>query len=286
MTSLDAPAMARPERGGKRALALPKPILLWAPPRSTSTAFECAVMQHPNVAVFHEQLADCFYFGENRKDKELPPAIESSKLNRETTYVSQLGQVVGGAAAGGKHFAFSKELSIYYQAEHLPAEMMREYTHCFLIREPEKVVRSFLRVGAKERTSTGASSTYFDPEEMGFAELEALYTLVTSTLGQAAVIVDSADLLAAPEPMLHKWCDAVGLPFDAAMVTWKPSEPKTWDKWPGWHDDAAASSGFTMKNHADAEEPLSEEAKAAVEMCQPIYDKLHAMRLTVDAKKD
>ena len=220
-------------------------------------------MQHPNVAVFHEQLADCFYFGENRKDKELPPAIESSKLNRETTYVSQLGQVAGGAAAGGKHFAFSKELSIYYQAEHLPAEMMREYTHCFLIREPEKVVRSFLRVGAKERTSTGASSTYFDPEEMGFAELEALYTLVTSTLGQAAVIVDSADLLAAPEPMLHKW-----------------------DKWPGWHDDAAASSGFTMKNHADAEEPLSEEAKAAVKMCQPIYDKLHAMRLTVDAKKD
>jgi len=71
-----------------------KPIILWAPPRSTSTAFERALMQHRSIAVYHEQLADCFYFGPDRKQKPLPDAIETgSSLNRHTSYMEQLKQV-------------------------------------------------------------------------------------------------------------------------------------------------------------------------------------------------
>lgn len=264
------------DKGGR----VTKPILLWAPPRSTSTAFERAVMQHPDVAVFHEQLADCFYFGADRKDKPLPPAIESSKLQRDTTYSRQVTEVLEGDEAGVKSFAFSKELSIYYQAERLPLDVMRSFTHCFLIRQPEKVLRSFLRMGSSERGSTG-SSTYFDPDEMGFVELEQIYNIVTTELGQPAVVVDAADMIARPEATMRAWCEAVGLPFERCMTSWEPTEPSSWGKWPGWHNDAAGSSGFAPTQHSDASEPLSEEAQRVIDSCQPIYDHLYGARLVV-----
>ena len=252
-------------------------ILLWAPPRSTSTAFERAVMQHPDTAVFHEMLADCFYFGEDRSPKPLPAAIvESSKLQRDTSYAAQLRTVTDGASGpAGKRFAFSKELSIYFQAERLPSSMMAGFTHCFLIRKPENVVRSFLRVADKEKNS----STYFDKEEVGFAKLEQLYEMVTGELGQPPIVVDADDLLADPAGILEKWCAAVGVPFDACMTSWKAEEPTSWDKWPGWHNDAAGSSGFKPTKHADAEAELPADVRAVVEECQPVYDKLYAVRL-------
>ena len=114
---------------------------------------------------------------------------------------------------------------------------------------------------------------------MGFSELELLYKVVTAELGQPAVIVDAADLLDSPEASLRAWCDAVGVPFDDAMTSWEPSAPKSWDKWAGWHNEAAASSGFAATHYADAAEPLSDEARRIVDACQPIYDRLHAMRL-------
>ena len=40
------------------ATSFPKPCILWAPPRSCSTAMERSVMTHPDVEVFHEHLAD------------------------------------------------------------------------------------------------------------------------------------------------------------------------------------------------------------------------------------
>ena len=138
-------------------------------------------------------------------------------------------------------------------------------------------MRSFLRVAGAE--AGGAASTYFDPKEVGFAELEEIYDLVTTRLGQRAVIVDAGDLLARPAETLEAWCAAVGLPFDARMTSWEASEPTAWDKWPGWHNDAAASTGFKPTRHADAQAALPEEARKAVEQCQPIYDRLFAMRL-------
>ena len=249
-----------------------KPIMLWAPPRSTSTAFERAVMQHPNVTVFHEHLADCFYFGPDRLDKELPSAItDGSNLERDSTYRVRLQLIQDAMSLPDKPFAFTKELSIYYQAEQMPTEVMSRFIHCFLIRHPEKVVRSFLRVAEKE----GGSSTYFDPDECGFVELEQIYdAVVTAGLQEHIHIIDSDSLLADPEAGLRAFCEAVGLPFDARMTTWEAEEPSSWAKWPGWHKDASGSTKFKARSYADDKKPLPEQAQKAVDISQPIYDRL------------
>lgn len=234
-------------------------------------------MQLPQVSVYHEQLADCYYFGPDcRRDKPRPSEVEATTLKRDATYASQL-QPVREAAASEGGFSFSKELSIYFQADKLPLAELEAFTHCFLIRSPEAVVRSFLRAAAN-----GGETTYFDADEVGFAELEQIFEAVTTGLGQAPIVIDANDLLAAPAAVLRAWCAAVGLPFDEGMTSWEPAQPKAWDKWAGWHDDAAASSGFRpprLESEKQPEAPLPEEAEAVVAACQPIYDKLYAKRM-------
>ena len=118
------------------------PIILWAPPRSCSTAFERAIVEHPQVAVSHEAFGDCFYFGPDRKQPplaEAEAALEKSQCQRNTTYATQMAALLGAAGENGKPFSFSKELSTYYQPSKLGREAMRRFRHCFLIRSPEKV---------------------------------------------------------------------------------------------------------------------------------------------------
>lgn len=225
-------------------------------------------MQNPIFTVFHEMFADCFYFGPERKDKPLQDPIRESLLKRDSTYAQQL-EIVKHAASSSC-VAFSKELSIYYQERWLPLETMRGITHCFLIRHPEKTARSFLRASSK------GDSTYFDLDELGFAELDQLYELVSCAQGQP-VIIDADDLCRAPEAMLHAWCVAIGVPYDSAMVSWSAMEPDTWKKWPGWHTDAANSTGFKLPIHKDSELPTP--VRLAVDACLPIYQKLYERRV-------
>lgn len=287
-----------------------KPILLWAPPRSVSTAFERAVGEHSRVEVFHEHFADPYYFGPDKFTAELPTApaaaatmqeaLEASLLVRDATYASQVAELI---TAHQRPVTFSKELTIYYQADKLPATIMAQFTHCFLMRRPEKVLRSFWRVAqegaadAKEgRSSSSSSSTYFNPDEVGFQELNALVDVVTVQLGQPLILVDADDLLADPAGILEAWCDAVGLPWEANITSWKAGMPETWKKWPGWHDDAATSTGFTPRNkpkstaaatRAQAATTLDdpEEVTAAIVKAQPIYDRLYEKRLRAKPKK-
>jgi len=272
-------AVAEPE--------LTRPILLWAPPRSASTAFERAVMEHPGASVFHEMLADCFYFGADRRKTNGPAqaAIEASLLKRDTTYLEQLQEVLDSSSADGRRFSFSKELSIYYQVRKLPTALMARFRHSFLIRSPEKVARSFLRFAAKEGAANGEAcdSTYFDPDELGFVELAELDRVVTTELQQQPVIVDADDLLAAPEATLRAWCTALGISFDQRMLSWDAYEPASWKKWPGWHVDAIRSTGFAAPVRKAEKQavpkPLPDEVRHIVEQCQPIYDKLYARRI-------
>ncbi len=104
--------------------------------------------------MYHEQLADCYYFGPDcRRDKPRPSEVEATTLKRDATYASQL-QPVREAAASEGGFSFSKELSIYFQADKLPLAELEAFTHCFLIRSPEAVVRSFLRAAANGGETT------------------------------------------------------------------------------------------------------------------------------------
>ncbi|GMH66117.1 hypothetical protein TrST_g10207 [Triparma strigata] len=263
------------------------PIILWAPPRSCSTAFERAIAENEKTTVFHEHFADPYYYGADRfhgTNKTTMDQVDKSLLVRDSTYERQANEMLAANGDGRERVAFTKELSIYYQESKMSPEMLRQFRHTFLIRSPTKVMKSFWRA-AMENVSDG-SSTYFDASEAGFMEIEAIMQAVEGLDNQNIVIVDADDLMANPSAVLGKFCDEVGLEFDPSMLSWEAVMPESWKKWPGWHDDAARSTGFVRRSGGAGgkkkdDEIDSEAVTNAIKATQPIYDRMYARRIIV-----
>ena len=89
-------------------------------------------------------------------------------------------------------------------------------------------------------------------------------------------VVDSADIRRDPEGMLRKLCDAIGLPFDPAMLAWDAG-PKPFDGvWaPHWYGAVHRSTGF-----AGEEGPLPRISDPLIEEAMPHYERLCGLALS------
>jgi len=170
------------------------------------------------------------------------------------------------APAGGP-YVYAKHMA--KQAVSLPPALLARGRHLLLVRSPEALVRSFARVLPPTL------------EETAYPALVSLLSALR-TAGAAAPVILSEDLAAAPEATLRLACGALGMPFDAAMLSW-PAGPRPEDGlWaPHWYASTHASTGFAPPP-ADAEPPppLPPALAALVEECVPFYEllKRHALR--------
>ena len=57
-------------------------------------------------------------------------------------------------------------------------------------------------------------------------------------------LIDSDDLVTKPQHTLRKMCEALGIPFEDRMLSWKAERIEEFDKWKGFHEDAQNSTGF------------------------------------------
>ena len=148
--------------------------------------------------------------------------------------------------------------------------------HSFLIRHPEKILRSYLRLQKKD-----GATTFFDVNEVAYVELLDIAKMVKDS-GNDVIVVDADDLLAKPQEVMGKWCEMVGIEFHPdKMITWEPVKPKTWEKWEGWHDDAAKSAGFKAPVHGDEGDELPDFVKGALKDFMPLYLELYEQRIKV-----
>jgi hypothetical protein len=141
------------------------------------------------------------------------------------------------------------------------------FTHAFLIREPERMIASYLR----KRESAAFESFGLD-RQAEFFEREA------DRLGHAPPVIDAHDVLLDPASVLSKLCAALGIPWDKAMLSW-PSGPRATDGvWAShWYGAVEASSGFGPPETAPVE--LPQEAQRLADLCRPYYDRLAAHRI-------
>ena len=49
---------------------------------------------------------------------------------------------------------------------------------------------------------------------------------------------------------LSAYCDSIGVSFNVDILKWEPGEVEGWEAWPGWHDSALKSTGFSMHSSA------------------------------------
>ena len=142
------------------------------------------------------------------------------------------------------------------------------FTHAFLIRAPERMIASYLRT-----REAAAFENFGMDRQAEFFEREA------DRLGYAPPVIDANDVLASPEAVLAKLCDALGISWDPAMLGWEPGRRDTDGPWaPHWYGAVEKSTGFGRPETDPVELPA--DAQEIADRCRPYYERLAAHRIT------
>jgi hypothetical protein len=158
-------------------------------------------------------------------------------------------------------------------AHHLMGEVNLDFTtecrNVFLIRDPKKLIASLALV--------------IDQPEMldtGLALSSQLFRQMKEQSGKTPVVINSGDLLQNPEKYLAAVCEAIGIPFDKAMLTW-PAGPRPedgiWAK--HWYTSVHQSTGFTPQRSEERE--LKKELLPLYEEALPHFEYLNEYAIRV-----
>jgi hypothetical protein len=92
-------------------------------------------------------------------------------------------------------------------------------------------------------------------------------------------VVDAADVLRDPRRTLTLLCDALGIAFDEAMLSWPAGPRETDGVWaPHWYAGVEASTGFAPYSPGSGD-PLPDRLVPLLERCLPYYEAMAPYRL-------
>lgn len=234
-------------------------IAMWSGPRNLSTAMMYAFAQRSDCSVVDEPFYAA-YLAATGLDH---PMRDEVLAGQSQSYADVITNCV--ASRAGSEHVYQKHMTHHILAD-TPLDWLSKLTNVFLIRHPARVVASY----GKKRENPTLS-------DIGFEQQKMLYEQVKS-LGLDSIVVDSADVRDDPAGTLSALCDALGIPFEPAMLTWAPGgipEDGVWAR--HWYGAVHRSSGF-----ADPEGPLPEisgDLTRVVEEALPIYEAMRADRL-------
>ncbi|MFC2969971.1 sulfotransferase-like domain-containing protein [Acidimangrovimonas pyrenivorans] len=233
-------------------------IAMWSGPRNLSTAMMYAFAARGDCAAWDEPFYAA-YLKVTGIDHPMKDEIIAA------------GEVDPARVAAACEGPIPQQQSLFYQKHmtvHMipgfPRDFMRTCENVFLIRHPVRVVASYAR---KREGPTLA--------DIGFTQQAELFDQVADWLGRAPLVVDSADIRAAPRETLAKLCAGLGISFTEQMLHW-PAGPKPYDgAWaPHWYGAVHRSTGFD-----GAEGPLPEldgDYARLAEQALPFYERLRA----------
>lgn len=234
---------------------------MWSGPRNISTALMRAWENRPDTAVWDEP----FYAHYLLRTGVAHPGRDEVIAACETDPAAVVRGIVGPIPNGA---------DIHYQkhmAHHMLPELGRGwlggFRQAFLIREPREMLLSLDKVTPDPRL-----------EDTGLPQQVELFEEARAALGATPPVIDSRDVLEAPEPMLRALCAAVGVEFTPVMLHWPAGRRDTDGVWaPHWYASVEASTGFAP--YVERDERLPARLEPLLEECLPFHRALHEVRL-------
>lgn len=251
-------------------------IILWAHPRSMSTAIERVMRERGDFDCLHEPFLHYYYV--ERTAKGLPHF--DSEHDHPTSYAATRDLILQHAESAP---VFAKDMSYYVVPEILDdREFCQRVRHCFLIRNPLRSILSYYRLDAQvslAEIGIEAQWRHFD----GLRDLGIDNSLVIEA---EAIQADSASAIGL-------FWQALGLDYRAQALSWEQGEiPPDWQYVQGWHGSVGASSGIRRDSTENKQAKRAEFDR----LCQtvprleeylqhhlPYYERLRAFSLTADA---
>jgi len=236
-------------------------IAMWSGPRNISTAMMRAWGNRPDTFVVDEPFY-AFYLKKTGADH---PGAEEVIAAAATDWREIVGNLTGPTPNSARIF-YQKQMT-----HHLLPEVSRDWLcqviNCFLIRDPGEVIASYIN---KNREPT--------VEDVGFVQQAEIFDFVRSQTGSVPPVIDADDVLRNPRRMLQLLCDAIGVEFSNAMLSWAPGPRQTdgiWAKY--WYAEVERSTAFAPYRERKIELPKS--LAQVHDRCRKIYEELYQHRL-------
>jgi hypothetical protein len=239
----------------------PLHLAVWSGPRNISTALMRAWENRGDCAVVDEPLYAHYlaYTGLDHPGREEVIAAGQTDWRK-------VAQQLTGPLPPGIALTYQKHMA-HHLLPHIAREWLRGLTHAFLIRDPRRVLVSYI----KSRPSVVAA-------DIGILQQREIYEYVRGTGTSAPPVLDAGEFLQAPEAQLRALCVALGVDFTSRMLTW-PAGPRASDGvWaPYWYSEVYRSTGFETPREAEPRVP--EQFRDLIEQVMPSYELLFAQRL-------
>ncbi|MBZ0173343.1 MAG: hypothetical protein K8E66_13240 [Phycisphaerales bacterium] len=136
-----------------------------------------------------------------------------------------------------------------------------------LIRDPAEMITSFIKV-IENPTA----------DDLGLPQQARLFDWIRERTGRTPPVFDARDILADPRRGLTALCEAVGVPFDDAMLAW-PAGPHPADGVWATHWYSSVYDSTTFARYRPKNEPVPDRLAGVLGECQHLYDRLAAHRL-------
>ncbi len=239
----------------------PLHIAMWSGPRNISTAMMRSWCNRPDTFVCDEPFY-AHYLVQTKLDH---PGADEVIAHQENDWRKVVAWLTGPVPEGK---------TIFYQkhmAHHLLPNMGRDWldqvSNCFLIRLPREMLPSLLHFLPQPTLS-----------DTGLPQQVEIFRQMKERTGQTPPVVDSRDVLTHPRRTLRLLCDALGVPFTEAMLSWPPGQRATdgiWAKY--WY--AAVEKSTTFQPYTPKSDPVPDVLRSLNEQCEELYQQLYQQRL-------
>lgn len=236
-------------------------IAMWSGPRNLSTAMMRSFGSRSDTFVSDEPFYGCFL-----KATGADHPMRDKVIARMDCDWDHVMRSLRGDAPDRSPVWYQKHMW-HHMTGPIGYDDFDGFTHAFLIRQPERMIASYLR----KRESAAF-------EDFGLERQAEFFDREGDRLGRAPPVVDANDILADPARVLSRLCDRLGIPWDQAMLHWTPGRRATDGPWaPHWYAAVESSTGFEPPD--DKELHLPENALRLADRCRPHYERLAEHRI-------
>lgn len=231
---------------------------MWSGPRNVSTAIMYSFAQRNDTKVIDEPFYAHYLLQSGVEHPGRAKVLESQPKDPSAVMQNLL------SAREKSEVLFLKNMAHHMiEMGDTLSTLIKEFQHVFLIRDPREMLLSLDKVLPNPTLKDTAYKHQIELFEMVKAE------------GLSLNVIDSQELLKAPQYVLRKLCDQLNIPFRKTMLSWEPGpipEDGIWAE--HWYDSVHQSTGFNP--YIPKESDLPDRLKPLYEECKPLYDKLLA----------
>ena len=238
-------------------------IAMWSGPRNISTAMMRSFGARADCAVTDEP-----FYGAYLVATGLTHPMREEVIASQPTDWRKVADRLVGPPPEGKPIWYQKHMT-HHMLPQFGREWSNPLVNAFLIRAPAAVLASY----SHKRDD-------FTLEEIGLPAQAELFDRAADRLGRSPPVIESQDVLSDPRGTLTALCEACGVPFDGAMLSWAPGRRASDGVWaPAWYDAVERSTGFAAPRCELGVDDLPDALKPVAEAAQPIYERLARHKL-------